>query len=243
MTKTTLITGAAKRIGNQITRTLHAKGHNVVVHYRSSAAAANKLVEELNAQRANSAATVCGDLLDISCIPQLIEQAVEHFDGLNCLVNNASTFYPTPIELITEDYWNDLMGSNLKAPAFLLKSAAKHLTQSNGSVVNIIDIYAKNPLANHPIYCSAKAGLEMLTKSLARDLAPQVRVNGVAPGAILWPENGNMEYTQAALIERVPLKRMGDPEEIAKMVQFLLDEATYTTGQIIAVDGGRSVMM
>lgn len=240
---TTLITGGAKRIGKQIARTLHADGHNIMVHYRSSANAASTLVDELNQQRENSAAMVEGDLLDVSCIPDVVETTVATFGRLNNLVNNASTFYPTPIELVNDEYWNDLIGSNLKAPAFMLKSAAKHLRESQGCVINIIDIHARYPLSNHPIYCSAKAGLEMLTKSLAKDLAPDVRVNGVSPGAILWPENGNSEYTQATLVEQIPLKRMGDPNDIAKTVAFLIDQGTYITGQIIAVDGGRSISM
>ena len=214
-----------------------------MVHYRSSANAANILVNELNNDRENSAASVQGDLIDIEAIPNIIEQTINTFGRLDVLVNNASTFYPTPIELIEIDFWNDLVGSNLRAPAFMVKSAAKHLRESNGCIINIVDIYAQKPLSNHPLYCSAKAGLEMLTKSLARDLAPEIRVNGVSPGAILWPEQGNSEVTQEDLLERVPLKRMGEPNDIAKTVRFLIDEGTYITGQIIAVDGGRSVVI
>jgi len=241
--KTVLITGGAKRIGNQIAHLLHASGYNIMVHYRSSANAANILVNELNNDRENSAASVQGDLIDIEAIPNIIEQTINTFGRLDVLVNNASTFYPTPIELIEIDFWNDLVGSNLRAPAFMVKSAAKHLRESNGCIINIVDIYAQKPLSNHPLYCSAKAGLEMLTKSLARDLAPEIRVNGVSPGAILWPEQGNSEVTQEDLLERVPLKRMGEPNDIAKTVRFLIDEGTYITGQIIAVDGGRSVVI
>ena len=241
--KTVLITGGAKRIGNQIAHLLHASGYNIMVHYRSSSNAANILVNELNNERENSAASVQGDLIDIDAIPNIIEQTIDTFGRLDVLVNNASTFYPTPIELIEIDFWNDLVGSNLRAPAFMVKSAAKHLRESNGCIINIVDIYAQKPLSNHPLYCSAKAGLEMLTKSLARDLAPEIRVNGVSPGAILWPEQGNSEVTQEDLLERVPLKRMGEPNDIAKTVRFLIDEGTYITGQIIAVDGGRSVVI
>ena len=241
--KTVLITGGAKRIGNQIGHLLHASGYNIMVHYRSSANAANILVNDLNKERENSAASVQGDLIDIDAIPNIIEQTIGTFGRLDVLVNNASTFYPTPIELIEIDFWNDLVGSNLRAPAFMVKSAAKHLRESNGCIINIVDIYAQKPLSNHPLYCSAKAGLEMLTKSLARDLAPEIRVNGVSPGAILWPEQGNSEVTQEDLLERVPLKRMGEPNDIAKTVRFLIDEGTYITGQIIAVDGGRSVVI
>lgn len=241
--KTVLITGGARRIGNVIGRTLHTSGYNVMVHYRSSSSAADELVAELNELRPQSAACVQGDLLDISCIPNVVNTTIDVFGRLDVLINNASTFYPTPIELIDEEFWNDLVGSNLKAPMFMVKSATQHLRETEGCIINIVDIYARKPLGNHPIYCSAKAGLEMLTKSLTRDLAPHIRVNGVSPGAILWPENGNDEISQAALLEKVPLKRMGAPEDIAKTVRFLVEEGTYITGQIIAVDGGRSVMI
>ena len=240
---TALITGGARRIGKEIATTLHQAGYNIMVHYRSSAGAAEDLVNTLNSARANSAASIAGDLLNTAAIPGIIEKTVDTFARLDVLINNASTFYPTPIELIDEEFWNDLVGSNLKAPAFLVKSATPHLKQSGGSIVNIIDIYANRPLANHPIYCAAKAGLEMLTKSLARDLAPLVRVNGVSPGAILWPENGNTEISQVELIERIPLQRMGLPEDVAKTVNFLVTDGDYITGQIIAVDGGRSVVI
>jgi pteridine reductase len=240
---TALVTGGAKRIGYQIAHTLHGAGYNIMVHYRSSAGAASDLVNELNALRAETAASVAGDLLDIDTIPQIIDATIDAFGQLDVLVNNASTFYPTPIEIINDEFWNDLIGSNLKAPAFLIKSAVPHLRKTKGCVVSVIDIYAERPLSNHPIYCAAKAGLEMLTKSLARDLAPQIRVNGVSPGAILWPKNGNDEISQAALLERVPLERMGHPEEVANAVKFLVVDGTYITGQTIAVDGGRSVVI
>ncbi len=241
--KTILITGGAKRIGRQMAITLHNAGHNIVVHYRSSSGAADELVRNLNDQRAESATAVQGDLLDLSCIPGLIQHCVDAFGHLDVVINNASTFYPTPIELIEDDFWKDLIGSNLKAPAFIVKEAAKHLRESNGCIINIVDIHARNPMANHPIYCSAKAGLEMLTKSLARDLAPQVRVNAIAPGAILWPEKDEGMATQKEVLEKIPMGRMGQPEDVAKLVRFLIDEADYITGQIIAVDGGRSVMI
>jgi len=240
---TALITGGARRIGKEIATTLHQAGYNIMVHYRSSAGAAEDLVKTLNSARPNSAASIAGDLLNTATIPAIIEKTVDTFTRLDVLINNASTFYPTPIELIDEEFWNDLVGSNLKAPAFLVKSAAPHLKQSGGSIVNIIDIYANRPLANHPIYCAAKAGLEMLTKSLARDLAPLVRVNGVSPGAILWPENGSAEISQTELVEQIPLQRMGTPEDVAKTVRFLVTDGDYITGQIVAVDGGRSVVV
>jgi len=242
-TPTVLITGGAKRIGNQMARTLHASGYNIMVHYRSSAGAAYDLVADLNSQREDSAASVQGDLQDINIIPTVINQTIESFGRLDVLINNASTFYPTPIELINDEFWNDLIGSNLKAPAFMVKSAAPHLRETNGNIINIVDIYAQRPLSDHPIYCSAKAGLEMLTKSLARDLAPEIRVNAVSPGAILWSKNDHSSENQKKILNNVPLKRMGDPADVAKTVKFLIKEGTYITGQIIAVDGGRSVVI
>jgi len=241
--KTILITGGAKRIGRQMAQTLHYAGHNVMVHYRSSANAATELVSQLNDSRPDSAASIQGDLLDIECIPKIIDSCIEQFGRLDALVNNASSFYPTPIELLEDDFWKDLIGSNLKAPAFLVKHAVKHLRESNGSIVNIVDIHAQKPMADHPIYCSAKAGLEMLTKSLARDLAPEIRVNAVSPGAILWPEQNSSAADQVETIKKIPLGRLGNPTDIADMVLFLIDQANYVTGQVIAVDGGRSVVI
>lgn len=236
-----IITGGAKRIGAAIARGLHENGFNILLHYRSSANAAQTLIDELNANRAESAHTFAADLHDTSRIPALIDYCIESYGRLDLLINNASTFYPTPIELIEEEFWNDLVGSNLKAPAFMVKAAAPHLRAHQGSIINIVDIYARRPLGNHPLYCAAKAGLEMLTKALAQDLAPEIRVNAIAPGAILWPEAGNSEIEQSDLISRIPLARMGEPNDIAKTVLFLASNAPYITGQTIAVDGGRSV--
>ncbi len=241
--KTILITGGAKRIGRQMAISLHAAGHNIVVHYRSSTGAASELVAELNAEREDSAIALQGDLLDTRSIPSLIAKAVEAFGGLDVLINNASTFYPTPIELLQDEFWNDLVGSNLKAPAYMVKACVPHIRNRNGSIINIVDIHARKPMANHPIYCSAKAGLEMLTMSLARDLAPEIRVNGVSPGAILWPENDNGMADQQEVLEKIPMGRMGQPQDVANLVRFLVDEGDYITGQIIAVDGGRSVVI
>lgn len=241
--KTVLITGGAKRIGRQMAITLHNAGHNIIVHYRSSGGPADELVADLNVKRADSAVALQGELLDTRAIPRLVSQAVKAFGSLDVLINNASTFYPTPIEILEEDFWNDLVGSNLKAPAFMVKACASHLRKNNGCIVNIVDIHARRPMANHPIYCSAKAGLEMLTKSLARDLAPNIRVNAVSPGAIIWPENDSGMATQDDVLKQIPMGRMGKPEDVAKLVQFLIDDAEYITGQIIAVDGGRSVMI
>lgn len=241
--KTILITGGAKRIGRQMAITLHAAGHNIIVHYRSSAGEANALVADLNAKRPSSAVAIQGELLDTRAIPRLVSEAVKVFNGLDVLINNASTFYPTPIEIIEEDFWNDLVGSNLKAPAFMVKACVPHLRKNNGCIINIVDIHARRPMANHPIYCSAKAGLEMLTKSLARDLAPSIRVNAVSPGAILWPEDDSGMAEQEDVLKQIPMKRMGKPKDVASLAQFLIDEAEYITGQVIAVDGGRSVMI
>jgi pteridine reductase len=241
--KTVLITGGARRIGRCVAEQLHSQGHNIMVHYRSSAGDANQLIDQLNQRREGSAAKVQCDLLDLNSIPRVIDATLENFGRLDVLINNASTFYPTPIDLVTEDFWDDLVGSNLRAPTFVVKHAAKHLKDANGCIINIVDIYAKKPLQNHPIYCSAKAGLEMLTKSLARDLAPQVRVNGISPGAILWPENDAGVDSSSSLLEKIPLARMGEPDDIAKTASFLIDQAPYITGQIITVDGGRSVVI
>ncbi len=241
--KTILITGGAKRIGRQMALTLHKAGHNIVVHYRSSAGLASALVDDLNRERENSAVALQGELLDTTSIPALIAKAADAFNGLDVLINNASTFYPTPIELLEDEFWNDLIGSNLKAPAFLVKACVPYIRERNGSIINIVDIHARKPMANHPIYCSAKAGLEMLTMSLARDLAPSIRVNGVSPGAILWPENNSGMADQQEVLKKIPMGRMGKPEDVANLVRFLVDEGDYITGQIIAVDGGRSVVI
>lgn len=240
--KTILITGGAKRIGQEIAKTMHQAGYNIMVHYRSSAGLASELVASFNNLRENSAASVQADMLDINSIPKVIDKTLETFGQLDCLINNASTFYPTPIQLINEQYWDDLIGSNLKAPTFLVKEAMPHLKKQQGCIINIVDIYAERPLKNHPIYCAAKAGLQSLTKSLAYDLAPAIRVNAVAPGAILWPENTMSDKVQKKLLKRIPLKRVGEPEDIAKTVKFLINDAPYITGQIITVDGGRSVL-
>jgi pteridine reductase len=236
-----LITGAAKRIGAEITRTAHAHGANLAVHYRGSADAATRLAGELNAARPGSAIAIQADLLDTAHLPYLIGQIIDHAGRLDALVNNASNFYPTPVGRITEQDWSDLMGTNLKAPLFLAQAAAPHLRETEGAIVNIVDIHATRPLGDHPVYGAAKAGLAMLTRSLARDLAPAVRVNGVSPGAILWPDNDMSEATKNSIVKQVPLKRAGEPRDIAECVLFLIRDARYVTGQVIAVDGGRSV--
>jgi len=239
--KTALITGAAARIGAEITRTLHAAGMNIVIHYRSSADQANALRDQLNSQRANSAHTLQADLLDTPSLATLVEQATDVWGGLDVLVNNASSFYPTPVGEITETHWDDLMGSNLKAPIFLSQAATPYLKTSQGCIINIVDVHGFRPMKAHPVYCAAKAGLAMLTQSLAKELGPEIRVNGVAPGAIMWPSSELDPATQEAILERTALKRQGGPEDIAKTVKFLVLEGDYITGQVIPVDGGRSI--
>ncbi len=238
--KVVLVTGAARRIGAAIVTRLQQNGARVAIHYRGSADEAEALAARLNAEREDSATTIQADLLDTAALPGLIERVVDWGGRLDVLVNNASTFYPTPVGEITEEHWTDLIGSNFKAPLFLSQAAAPHLRDSNGTIVNLVDIHSQRPLSNHPVYGPAKAALAMLTRSLAKDLAPEIRVNGVSPGAILWPEDGLSDAAQKTILQQVPLGRAGDPSDIAGCVLYLVLEATYVTGQIIAVDGGRS---
>jgi len=236
-----LITGAARRIGAAIAQTLHHAGMNVVIHYRHSANDAQQLKEKLEAKRPNSVLLLQADLLQTEALPQLVEQATQQWQRLDLLVNNASSFYPTEIGQITEQAWDDLMGSNLKAPLFLSQAATPALLKQGGNIINIVDIHGLRPLKGHPLYCAAKAGLAMLTKSLAKELGPSVRVNGIAPGSILWPE-GEAEVSdevQQQIVEQSALKSQGGAEDIAKTVLFLVRDGRYITGQIIPVDGGR----
>ena len=236
-----LVTGAAKRIGASITRTLHAAGANIGIHYFTSAAPAEALAAELNAERAGSALALGADLRRTEDLRALVAALVAHAGRLDILVNNASTFYPTPLASVTEAQWHDLIDSNLKAPLFLCQSALPHLKEAHGVIVNIVDIHAERPLRHHVVYGAAKAGLAMLTRSLAKDLGPEIRVNGVAPGAILWPDAGVPEKIQDKIIREISLRRPGEPEDVAATVLFLVRDAPYITGQVIAVDGGRSV--
>lgn len=239
--KVALITGAARRIGATISRRLHEDEANVVIHYRNSAEAANTLCDELNAIRPDSALSVQADLTDIAILPDLIATTTGWHGTLDILVNNASSFYPTPIGDISEDHWNDLLGANLKAPLFLSQSALQALRQSQGTIVNIVDIHSQRPLRDHAVYGAAKAGLAMLTRSLAKDLAPDIRVNGVSPGAIMWPETKLSETTKANILAQIPAGKIGSANDIAACVLYLVRDASYVTGQIIAVDGGRSI--
>ena len=236
-----LVTGAARRIGAAIVTRLHETGARVAIHYRGSVDEAAALADNLNERRPASAKTFQANLLENEAIRRLVDDVVAWGGRLDALVNNASTFYPTPVGTITEQEWDDLVGSNFKAPLFLSQAAAPHLSQASGAIVNIVDIHAQRPLRNHPVYGPAKAALAMLTRSLAKDLAPAVRVNGVSPGAILWPADGMSEAAQRSILQQVPLERAGDPGDIADCVLFLLRDAPYVTGQIIAVDGGRSI--
>lgn len=239
--KVILITGGVHRLGAQTARTLHTLGANLVLHYHSSRARALELQKELNSLRENSVVLVQANLLDSPKIPAVVKDAVAAWGHLDVLVNNASSFYPSPIGTVSEEHWTDLIGTNLKAPFFLSQAAAPHLQERHGCIVNIVDIHADRPLKRYPVYSIAKAGLAMLTKSLACELGPEVRVNGIAPGAILWPEVEMDEVTKQRIISRTFLKRRGDPSNIAEAVVFLIRDARYTTGHILNVDGGRSL--
>lgn len=240
--KVALVTGGARRIGAEIAKHLHRQGMRLIVHYRSSDQEAHDLQAELNRNRSGSVVLIKGDLLDVHKISHLAKESVKVFSRLDAIVNNASSFFPTPIGATSEDDWNNLLGTNLKAPFFLAQAAAPALARTRGTIVNIADIYGVRPLKNHAVYSTAKAGLIMLTRALARELAPDVRVNAVAPGAILWPEDDGDEVAHQRLISRTPLKRMGTPEEIAAAVEFLIRDARFTSGHVIPVDGGRSVV-
>jgi pteridine reductase len=239
--RTVLITGGARRVGAGIARVLHAAGANLVLHYRSSAEDAATLAAELNALREGSAVTAECDLLDVAQLPALVARAVQSFGGLDVLINNASTFYPTPLGDITEIDWEDLIGTNLKAPLFLAQAALAPLREREGLVLNVADIHGLRPLRRYPVYSIAKAGLIMLTRALAREFGPQVRVNAVAPGPVMWPADGLDEQLQQEIISRTALKRPGSAEEVARACLYFASDASYVTGQVLAVDGGRSI--
>jgi len=239
--KVALITGAAHRIGAEMARQLHSAGMNIALHYRHSKQPAEALAAELNKQRPDSVILIQADLLKTETLPGVITQACKPWQRLDVLINNASSFYPTEIGKATEADWDDLIGSNLKAPFFLAQAAAGELTKQSGCIINIIDIHSQRPMKGYPIYSAAKAGLAMLTMSLARELGPDVRVNGVAPGAILWPEHDMDEQAKGEILDRTALKRQGTAADIAKTALFLIRDADYISGQIINVDGGRTL--
>jgi pteridine reductase len=241
--RTALITGGARRVGAAIARRLHAAGANVVLHYRDSAADADALAAQLNGARPKSAATVKAELLAPIAPRALVSAALDHIGALDLLVNNASSFFPVGIGAIEASHWEELMGSNLRAPLFIAQEAAPKLAARRGAIVNIVDIHAERPLKGYPVYSVAKAGLAALTRALAVELAPDVRVNGVAPGAIAWPEDGQLDAAERQrILATTPLARIGTPEDIAQAVHFLAC-APYVTGQVVAVDGGRSLFL
>lgn len=236
-----LITGAGKRVGAVIARTLHAAGYDLALHYRHSAADAELLAASLERQRSDSTFTVQAELGDLDALPGMVQRVLSRFGRLDALVNNASAFYSTPVGAATLAQWNELFASNAQAPFFLAQAATPALRDARGAIVNMVDIYAERPLANHPIYCMAKAALEAMTRSLALDLGPDVRVNGVAPGAVMWPSDGKPYDDQQAMLARTPLQRAGSPEDVAGAVLWLLRDAPFVTGHIIRVDGGRTL--
>jgi pteridine reductase len=240
--KVVIVTGAARRVGAAIARRLHAAGAALMLHYKSAEPDALALQRELNAVRQDSVALIKADLLDLTGLAEIVRNTVVRFERIDALVNNASSFFPTPVGDITDAHWDDLIGTNLKAPLFLSQAAAPHLRKTGGCIVNMTDIHAERPLKNYVVYSVAKAGLAGLTRSLARELGPEIRVNGVAPGPILWPEDDSFdEVSRQRIVSHTLLKRTGEPDDLARAVYYLIAEAPYVTGQIIAVDGGRSV--
>ena len=235
-----LITGAAHRVGAAMARLLHQSGMKVIIHYRNSADTAKKLMDEFNQTRSDSAAIVSGDLGNNDSYTAIVERAVDVWGSLDVLINNASSFYPTEVGEVTFEQWDDLFASNLRAPFFLSQAAAPHLRKGLGVIINIVDIHADKPLKGFPVYCMAKAGLVMMTKSLAREFGGDIRVNAIAPGAILWPE-GIDELAKEDIVSRTALKRKGNPLDIAKAALYLIRDAEYVTGQVQVVDGGRSL--
>ena len=236
-----LITGAGRRVGAVIARTLHAAGYDLALHYRHSIDDARMLADELEQRRSGSTLLLQAELADISALPVMIEQLLGHYGRLDALVNNASAFYPTPLGTATAQQWNELFASNAQAPFFLSQAAIPALREAHGGIVNMIDIYAERPLADHPLYCMAKAALAAMTRSLALDLGPDIRVNGVAPGAVMWPSDGKPYADQQAMLARTPLQRAGTPDDVADAVLWLLRDAPFVTGQIIRIDGGRTL--
>ncbi len=238
-----LVTGAAQRIGAEICSTLHNAGFNILIHYRSSAQPAEALAVTLNDKRSDSAACIKADLTNSQDVQALASTALKQWGYVDALINNASTFYPTPLNKSTEEDWNVLFDSNVRGPFFLSQALTPSLTERHGCIVNLVDIHSERPMAEHTIYSMAKASVAMMTKTLAKEMAPAVRVNGVSPGAILWPDLEFDEDNQSSILNKIPMQKIGDVSDIANAVAFLVNDAPYVTGQIIAVDGGRSTSM
>jgi len=236
-----LITGASRRVGAVVARTLHAAGYDLALHYRHSSDEADALAKDLEQQRPNSTLLLQADLANLAALPGLIEKLLAHFGRLDALINNASAFYATPLDSATPTQWNELFASNAQAPFFLTQAAIPALREARGGIVNMLDIYAERPLAGYTLYCMAKASLAAMTRSLALELGPDIRVNGIAPGAVLWPAEGKSDEEQNELLSRTPLKRAGTPEDVASAILWLLRDAHYTTGQVVHVDGGRTL--
>jgi pteridine reductase len=241
--KVALITGAARRVGAEIAEVLHGCGYNILLHFHRSRDDAEALADRLNALRSRSVHLVEADLLDVATMARWLPEAVAVWGRLDALINNASAFYPSPIGTVTLSVWEELMGSNLKAPFFLSQAASPYLAVFQGSIVNLGDIYATRPLKNYPVYCMAKAGLIAMTSALAIELAPSVRVNAVSPGAVLWPIENPDPEGRKKILEHIPLGRSGSPLDIARAVRFLLEDAPYVTGQTLSIDGGRSLFI
>lgn len=241
--KVILITGGAKRVGAAICRLLHERGASLMIHYRSSSGEARALQSELNLKRPKSVAIIQGDLHNLHKLSGLVQETIKHFGRMDVLINNASNYYPTELGEISEHHWDDLIGINLKAPLFLSQAAAAELARHQGCIVNITDMHVERPKKGYIVYSAAKAGLVTLTRSLAHELGPDVRVNAVAPGPVLWPEDNPQfdEVYRQRVISQTLLKRVGQPEDVAKAVRFLIEDAPFITGQVIAVDGGRSI--
>lgn len=236
-----LITGAGRRVGAVTARVLHAAGYDLALHYRHSAADAQVLAGELELQRGGSTLLLQAELAELPALTRMIEQLLAHYGRLDALVNNASTFYPTALGAATAQQWNELFASNAQAPFFLSQAAIPALREARGGIVNMIDIYAERPLAGHALYCMAKAALAAMTRSLALELGPEIRVNGVAPGAVMWPSDGKPYDDQQTMLARTPLQRAGTPDDVASAILWLLRDAPFVTGQIIRVDGGRTL--